>query len=212
LMGYSVVATGLVMAPFGIGTFLSILLVGRIAHRIDGRLLMAAGLIMISIAAFRMSGMSLQMDKNVVLSAGLLQGSGLGFVFVPMSTLAFATLSPHFRNDGAAMFTLIRNLGSGAGIALLGVLSYRNTETVNARLVEGLRPDNPVVAAMPSHFSLTDPAGVAALAGEVQRQALMVSYTDAFWLLGVLAISALGLILLLRAPQKGAQAVAVHIE
>jgi DHA2 family multidrug resistance protein len=95
---------------------------------------------------------------------------------------------------------------------VLQVLSYRNTETVNARLVEGLRPDNPAVAAMPSYFSLVDPAGVAALSAEVGRQALMVSYTDGFWLLSVLTIGATALILLMRAPRRGAETVALHLE
>jgi DHA2 family multidrug resistance protein len=211
-MGYSVVGTGLVMAPFGIGTLVSIMAVGRVANRVDGRLLMFAGLIMVSIATSRLSGMSLQMDNSVVLVAGFIQGIGVGLVFVPLSTLAFATLAPRFRNDGAAMFTLIRNLGQSVGISVLQVLSYRNTETVNARLVEGLRPDNPAVAAMPSYFSLVDPTGVAALSAEVGRQALMVSYTDGFWLLSVLTIGATALILLMRAPRRGVETVALHLE
>ena len=118
-----------------------------------------------------LSGMSLQMGPSFVTLAGFCQGMGTGLLFVPLSTLAFATLPAHFRNDGAAMFTLIRNLGSSVGISAFQVLSYRNTETVRARLDEGLRPDNPVVANMPEHFSLTDPAGIAALSGEVERQA-----------------------------------------
>jgi DHA2 family multidrug resistance protein len=211
-MGYSVVGTGLVMAPFGIGTLVSIMAVGRVANRVDGRLLMFAGLIMVSIATSRLSGMSLQMDNSVVLVAGFIQGIGVGLVFVPLSTLAFATLAPRFRNDGAAMFTLIRNLGQSVGISVLQVLSYRNTETVNARLVEGLRPDNPAVAAMPSYFSLVDPTGVAALSAEVGRQALMVSYTDGFWLLSVLTLGATVLILLMRAPPRGAKTVAIHLD
>jgi DHA2 family multidrug resistance protein len=211
-MGYSVVGTGLVMAPFGLGTLVSTLTVGRVANRIDGRLLMFVGLITIAIATSRLSRMSLQMDDSVVLVAGFIQGIGVGLVFVPLSTLAFATLAAHFRNEGAAMFTLIRNLGQAVGISVLQVLSYRNTETVNARLVEGLRPDNPAVATMSSHFSLVDPTGVAALSAEVGRQALMVSYTDGFWLLSVLTVGATALILLMRAPRRGAETVALHLE
>jgi DHA2 family multidrug resistance protein len=212
LMGYPVVTTGLVMAPIGIGTLVSIMVVRRIAHRVDGRLLMFCGLLLTAVAVFMLSGMSLQMDQGFVTLAGFCQGMGTGLLFVPLSTLAFATLPAHFRNEGAAMFTLIRNLGSSIGISAFQVLSYRNAETVRARLAEGLRPDNPLVATMPGHFSLTDPAGIAALSGEVGRQAQMVAYVDGFWLLGVLAIAAIPLILFMRSPRRGAPTVSLHLE
>ena len=212
IMGYPVVTTGLVMAPIGIGTMAAVLLVGRIARGVDGRLLMFCGLVVVATALFMLSGMSLQMGKNLVALGGFIQGVGIGLIFVPLSTLAFATLPAHFRNEGAAMFTLIRNLGSSIGISAVQVLSYRNAETVRGRLGEGLRPDNPVVASMPGHFSLTDPAGIAALSGEVERQAQMVAYVDGFWLLFVLAIAAIPLILLMRPPRRGAAAVTMHLE
>ena len=212
LMGYPVVTTGLVMAPIGIGTLVSITLVRRIANRVDGRLLMLCGLVLTAVAVFMLSGMSLQMGQGFVTFAGFCQGMGTGLLFVPLSTLAFATLPANFRNEGAAMFTLIRNLGSSIGISAFQVLSYRNTETVRARLSEGLRPDNPLAANLSGHFSLTDPAGIAALSGEVERQAQMVAYIDGFWLLGVLAIASIPLILLMRTPRRGAAAVAVHLD
>jgi DHA2 family multidrug resistance protein len=212
LMGYPVVTTGLVMAPIGIGTLVSITVVRRIAHRVDGRLLMLCGLVLTATAVFMLSGMSLQMGQSFVTLAGFCQGMGTGLLFVPLSTLAFATLPAHFRNEGAAMFTLIRNLGSSIGISAFQVLSYRNAETVRARLAEGLRPDNPLVAEMPGRFSLTDPAGIAALSGEVARQAQMVAYVDGFWLLGVLAIAALPLILFMRSPRRGAPSASLLLE
>jgi len=212
LMGYPVVTTGLVMAPIGVGTMVSILIVRRIADKVDGRLLMLAGLMLAAVAVFMLSGMSLQMAPSFVTLAGFSQGMGTGLLFVPLSTLAFATLPANFRNDGAAMFTLIRNLGSSVGISAFQVLSYRNSETVRARLAEGLRPDNPVVANMSGRFSLTDPAGIAALSGEVERQAQMVAYIDGFWLLGVLAIAAIPLILFMRPPRPGAASVSLHLE
>jgi DHA2 family multidrug resistance protein len=93
------------------------------------------------------------------------------------------------------------------------VLSYRNSETVHSRLVDGLRPDNPIVATMPSSFSLTDPTGLAVLGRTVQRQAMMVSMADSFWFLAVLTMFASILLLFIRAPGKGAaEAAPIPIE
>jgi len=212
LMGYPVVTTGLMMAPRGLGVLISTIAVGRIAHRVDGRLLMFGGLLLSAITMFMLSGMSLQMNGTIAQLSGLVQGLGSGLAFVPLTTLAFATLAPSLRNDGAAMFTLTRNLGASIGISVVQVLSYRNAQTVHARLVEGLRPDNPLAAAMPSHFSLTDPAGIAALTGEVERQAQMVSYVDGFWLLGMFSLAAIVPLLLIRSPSRGGATAKIHLE
>jgi DHA2 family multidrug resistance protein len=212
LMGYPVVTTGLVMAPRGMGTFAAVLFVSRFGRKVDGRLLILIGLVLNAVSMFMMSHISLDMDAWIVINSGIIQGIGTGLVFVPLTTLAFATLEPRFRNEGAAMFTLIRNLGSSIGISVLQVLSYRNAETVHSRLVEGLRPDNPVVAAMPAPLSLTDPTGLALLGRIVERQAMMVSMTDGFWALGVLTIFAALLLLFLRAPRKGAEAAPIPLD
>ena len=212
LMGYPVVTTGLVMAPRGMGTFAAVLFVSRFAKRIDGRLLILIGLVFNAVSMFMMSHVSLQMDAWIVITSGIVQGIGTGLIFVPLTTLAFATLAPAFRNEGAAMFTLIRNIGSSIGISALQVLAYRNSETVHSRLVEGLRPDNPAVATMSSSFSLTDPTGLAVLGQTVQRQSMMVSMADSFWFLGVLTMFAAILLLFIRSPRRGVEAPAIPME
>jgi DHA2 family multidrug resistance protein len=212
LMGYPVVTTGLVTMPRGIGTLLSTILVGRLVRKVDNRLLMAVGLALSAVSLVMMSHMSLQMDERTVLLSGFVQGCGTGMVFVPLSTMAFATLDQRFRAEGTAMFTLIRNIGSSIGISSLQVLAIRNTEIVHSRLTEGLRPDNPAMANLPSRFSLTDPGGIAALNAEVSRQAAMVSYIDAFWFLAILSGGAILLLLLVRKPKRAAPLVQVHME
>jgi DHA2 family multidrug resistance protein len=212
LMGYPVVTTGLVTMPRGIGTLLSTILVGRLVRRIDSRLLMAVGLALSAFSLVMMSHMSLLMDERVVLLSGFVQGCGTGMVFVPLSTMAFATLDQRFRAEGTAMFTLIRNIGSSIGISSLQVLAIRNTEIVHSRLTEGLRPDNPAMANLPARFSLTEPGGIAALNGEISRQAAMVSYVDAFWFLAILSGGAILLLLLVRKPKRAAPQVQVHME
>ncbi|HWL48109.1 MAG TPA: MFS transporter, partial [Sphingomonadaceae bacterium] len=212
LMGYPVVTTGLVMAPRGIGTFAAVLFVSRYARRVDGRLLILIGLGFNAVSMLMMSRVSLDMDAWIVINSGVVQGIGTGLIFVPLATLAFATLTPAYRNEGAAMFTLIRNLGSSIGISALQVLAYRNGETVHARLVEGLRPDNPIVATMPSIFSLTERGGLAALGQAVQRQSMMVAMADSFWFLACLTMFASLLLLFVRAPRASGDPAPIPVE
>jgi DHA2 family multidrug resistance protein len=122
-------------------------------------------------------------------------------VFVPLTTIAFATLDTKYRNEGAAMFTLTRNIGSAVGISMLQALTIRNGAAVHSRLVEGVRPDNPV---MTQGFDFDLPSAVAALNAQITRQAAMVSYVDAFWLLFLLTLAVIPLLLLMRGPRAGA--------
>ncbi len=204
LMGYPVLFTGLVTMPRGLGSLITMTLVGRIIHRVDPRLLMLIGMVLSSIAMRSMAGFSLQMDYRLVAVSGFIQGLGIGLVFVPLSTLAYATLDARFRNEGAAMYTLIRNTGAAVGIAVLSAMNIRNSETVHARLVEGLRPDNPAVHNALSSLDFTDRASMVALNAQVNAQAGMVSYVDAFWVLFIGALALTPLILLMRAPRRAA--------
>lgn len=203
LMGYPVVTTGLVTAPRGFGSLIAMIIVGRLIGRMDARLIILAGLLLTAVAVWGMSQFSLQMDSSLVLWTGVVSGMGTGMMFVPLTTLAFATLKPALRADGAGVFTLVRNLGSSAGISILQALHTRNTEAVHSTLIERLRPDNPMAQApfLRLPFSLTDPTGAALLNGEVNRQASMVAYVDDFHLMFVVALVLAPVLLLMRPPR-----------
>jgi DHA2 family multidrug resistance protein len=143
-----------------------------------------------------------------------LQGFGLGFVFTPLSIVTFSTLPRHILTQGTAIFSLTRNIGSSVGIAIVVALLAENTQTVHSRLVEHLRPDNPL-ARMPymaPPYSLTDPSGLAALNAEATRQAAMVAYIDDFKLMMMIVIVGLPLLLLLRKPQPAPRAATAAAE
>ncbi len=212
LMGYPVVLTGLVTAPRGLGTMISMITVGQLIKRVDPRLLIGTGLMIAAYSTWRMSGFSLGMDERLIVSTGFIQGLGTGLVFVPLSTVAFATLDSRLRNEGAAMFTLIRNIGSAIGISVLQFMTIRNTDTVHARLVEGVRPDNPAMTAAMPDFDFTSLSDLARLNGEITRQASMVSYIDAFYALFVVTLITAPLIFLMRPPRKGAAAPTMHMD
>jgi DHA2 family multidrug resistance protein len=202
LLGYPVITTGLVIAPRGVGSIISIYLAGRLVGRVDTRLLIISGLTMFAIAFYGMSHYSTQMGPLSIVWTGVVQGLGTGLVFIPMTTLAFATLDPSLRPDGTGVFTLVRNLGSSAGISVMQALFTRNSTIVHARLVETLRPDNPLARApyLAVPFSLTAPSGIAALNAEVNRQASMVAYVDVFHLMFVVTVVMIPMVLLLRKP------------
>lgn len=213
LLGYPVVLTGLVTAPRGIGSLITMMLAGNLIRRVDPRLLILAGFVMVGTAMFQMSGFSLGMDKSLIISTGFVQGLGTGLVFVPLALIAFDTLNPRYRNEAAAMFTLIRNIGAAVGISVLQAMTSRNDAVVHARLVEGIRPDNPVLAQSAPGFDAGMPAAVAGMNAEITRQAAMVSYVDAFWLLAVITFAAIPMLLLLRRRRRvPAVDVAVHAD
>src|SRR5271166_5866316 len=181
-MNYPVASAGLVIAPRGIGTMVAMFLVGRIINLVDVRLLILGGLALTTLSLYQMSGFSLAMDMQPIIVSGLVQGFGLGFVFVPLSTISFATLPRSVLTQGTALFSLTRNIGSSIGIAILEALFIENTQTVHSRLVEQLRPDNPLAHApyLLAPYSLSTTTGIAALNAEVTRQAQMVAYIDDF--------------------------------
>ena len=146
-MDYPVATAGLVTAPRGIGTMIAMFLVGRIINLVDIRLLILSGLALTTLSLYQMSGFSLAMDMQPIIVSGLVQGFGLGFVFVPLSTISFATLPRSVLTQGTAIFSLTRNIGSSIGIAILEALFVENTQIVHSRLVEQLRPDNPLAQA-----------------------------------------------------------------
>ena len=203
LMGYPVELIGIVTAPRGIGTMVSMLVAGRISGKVDDRLLIVAGLILCGWSTMLLSEVNLGMDERIVVVSGFIQGIGAGLLFVPITTVAFATVPPRFRNEGAAMSSLIRGLSGAVWISVLQTVTARNVAAVHSRLVENVRPDNPVVAAMAWDFDFDAVRQLARMDIEIGRQALMVAYADAFYLLFLAGLVAAPLVLLIRPGRKG---------
>jgi len=178
LMHYPVTTAGLVIAPRGVGTMIGMFLVGRIINLFDIRLIILSGLALTTLSLYQMSEFSLGMNMQPIVVSGLVQGFGLGFVFVPLSTISFSTLPRSVLTQATALFSLVRNIGSSIGIAILEALFVENTQIVHAHLIEHLRPDNPLARApyLLPPFSLSETPGIAALNVEVTRQAQMVAY------------------------------------
>jgi DHA2 family multidrug resistance protein len=191
---------------------ISMIVVGQIIKRVDARLLILTGLVLAAVSSYLMAGFSLGMDERLVLTTGFIQGLGTGLIFVPLTTIAFATLDIRLRNEGAAMFTLIRNIGSAMGISVLQAMTIRNSAIVHSRLVESIRPDNPVIRRSMPSIDFSSLSSLARLNRELTRQAMMVSYVDAFWALFVVTVLVSPLILFMRGPRKNAAAPTIHMD
>jgi MFS transporter, DHA2 family, multidrug resistance protein len=197
LMNYPVVTTGLVTAPRGLGTLIAMVIVARFSNVLDVRFIIGSGFAISAFSAWQMTRFNLQMDMYTVMWSGIAQGCGTGMVFVPLAGVAFATLKSSLRNEGAAMFSLSRNLGSSIGISVVETLLTRNIQTSHASLGEHITPFSPLMHAqfpggMPSVQTLS------ALNAQVTEQATMIAYNDNFKLMLWLSLAAIPLLLLLR--------------
>jgi len=202
LFGYPVIAVGFILAPRGLGTMLSMMIVGRLVRRVDPRLLVLFGLALTAYSLWQMTFFSPTMDRWPIITSGVIQGFGLGFVFIPLSTVAFVTLDPRLRTDATSLFNLIRNLGSSIGISIMAALLTRNVQIMHASLAGFITPFNGNLAAagLPAGILGTD-AGrttLAELDGLINLQSAMVAYLDDFKLMFLITLCAAPLLLLLR--------------
>jgi MFS transporter, DHA2 family, multidrug resistance protein len=200
LMGYPVLTTGLVTMPRGIGTMIGMFLVGRLINRVDAKILVALGMGLIAVGLWQMTHFSLQMGEGPVIVSGLVQGFGFGCTAVPLNMVALSNLPRHILTQGTAIRGLMRNLGGSIGIPILVAQLTWNTQIVHSRLVEYLRPDNPLAQApyLASPYSLTTATGMRALDAEVTRQAAMIAYIDDYKLMMIVALVSIPLVLLLQ--------------
>lgn len=212
LMGYPVVDVGLLLVPRGVGTMLAMLVVGRLAGRVDARLQIGAGLLLTSLAMREMTQFSLDTDAATVVRTGITQGLGLGFVFVPLSTVSFSTLPAPLRNEGTALYSLMRNIGSSIGISVVVALLAHNMQANHAALSTFLHPYSlplrEVVEA--GTYDLSSASSLAQLNAELTRQSAMLGYLQNFRFMSWVALGVLPFVLLLRPVQpQGGSAVPV---
>jgi len=198
LMGYPARLIGFVSAPRGVAMMFTMLVAGRLMGRVDTRLMIVTGLLLSSIAMYIMSGMSLEMDSRLIVLAGMVHGVGAAIMFVPVATVVFLTIPKEARNEASAVSSLIRNMSGAIWISVLHTMTIRNASTVKSRLVETVRPDNPIVDLKLPDVDFFSSHMMAGMDLEVFRQALMVSYINTFWMLAVACLIVAPLVMFLR--------------
>ena len=209
LFGYGVIDTGLVLMPRGVGTLVSMQISGILLRKgADPRAIIAAGFALTVYSFHQMSGWSLEADQNHIIVSSLIQGLGMGLVFIPLNTIAFATLSTALRTEGSSLLNLFRSVGASIGIAVTTALLARNLQASHAEL--GSHVTNSVTDVV--DFATIDrfqAAGTAALSYMdmmVNRQAAMIAYIDDFYLMMWVSIFTIPFVLLLRKTDAGVPA------
>jgi MFS transporter, DHA2 family, multidrug resistance protein len=205
LLGYSVLETGLVMCPRGIGVLLCMPVSQWLTRRnVDMRLIVGGGFVIVGISMFEMSHWSLDVDARHIVLTGLLQGIGIGLTFLPLNNLAFATLPARVRATASSLLNLSRSIGSSIGISVVVTLLARSVQINHLEMAEQLTPET-LGSANLGALSRIEPLGPAAMQiidGEINRQAAMIGYINDFWLMGIACFATLPLIMLIRPAGK----------
>ncbi len=206
LLHYSVIDTGMALMPRGIGTLISMQLAGVMIRRgVDGRMLIGIGFAIAGYSLWEMSGWSLAVDNANVISSGFIQGFGMGLVFIPLNSSAFATLPALLRTEGSSLLNLLRSIGASVGISIVAALLGQNIQRSHSELASHVTASvtDAVDFSTMDRFQSAGEAILWMIDGEVNRQAAMVAYIDDFYLMGWLSFAAIPLVLLMRRTIPG---------
>lgn len=216
MYGYSVLQSGFLTAPRGVGTLISMLIAGRATGKIDARLLVGIGVILMGISLEMMTGFAIDQPSRPVIMSGVVQGLGLGLIFVPLQTLAFETLATRLRTTGAALLNLSRNIGGSVGISIVSTELVRMTQVAHADLAHNIT-EQTIPTMDPTILQTIFPvAGQGALAYinlEITRQALFIAYLDDFKLMMIVTFAVLPLLFFMKRGNKvGGGGPPVHMD
>ena len=161
-----------------------------------------------------MMGFTTDVSEFTIIRTGIIQGIGLGFIFVPLSTITFATLNPHYRTEGTAMFSLMRNIGSSIGISVMTTMLTQNTQVVHASLAAVLTPFRLAMQSpwLPDIWDWQTTTGVVLLNAAVTKQASAIAYLDDFQAMMWIVIGVVPLLLLMHGPKRKVPGKDDHIE
>jgi DHA2 family multidrug resistance protein len=205
LMNYPIVSAGIVMGPRGVGTMGAMLVVGRLIGRLDTRLLLGTGLGLTAWSFYAMTGWTPDISQTTIIVVGVIQGIGLGFIFVPLSVVTLSTLPATARAEGAGLYSLSRNIGSSVGISVVNSLLTRNTQVNHADIAQHVTAVNrmfedPMIARF---WNPLTAAGRAALDAVVTQQAQIIAYIDDYKLLMIATLAVLPLLIVFKKPSGG---------
>jgi DHA2 family multidrug resistance protein len=214
LYGYSVLQSGFLTAPRGLGTLFSMLIAGRLTGKIDARLLVGAGVILMGVSLYMMTGFAIEQPSGPVIHSGIVQGRGRGRSLVPLQTLAFETLATRFRTTGAALLNLSRNIGGSVGISVVSTELVRITQISHADIAAHVTQRNipSLNPALLENLGRYGNAVLAYLNAEVTRQALFIAYLDDFKLMMMVTFVILPLLFFMKRGSKADETPMVHMD
>ena len=201
LGNYPVDMAGLMLAPRGFGTMLAMMISGRISNRIDPRLVMGLGVVLLVYSLFQFASFTPAVNEWTFIINTIIQGAGVGFVFVPLNVVAFATLDPRLRYEGTSFLTLVRSVGMSMGISIFEALITNQSQVEHSVLAPFASPLNRALQYAPD-LSLKTAHGIALLNQMINYQAQVIAYIDDFWLMGVMSISVFVVLFFMKKPQQ----------
>ncbi len=178
----------------------AMMIVGRLVGRVDTRLLLGIGLGFTAWSFYDMTGWTPDISQMTIMRNGVVQGAGLGFLFVPLSAVTMSTLSPEQRTEGAGLFNLSRNIGSSVGISVVTSLLTQNTQANHADIVQHVTAvnrlfENPAIA---QFWNPATVSGRAALDAMVTQQAQIIAYVDDFKLLMIATLAVIPMLIVFK--------------
>ena len=208
LAGYTVTDTGLLMAPRGIGTMIAMMFAGRFAMRIDPRVVMTIGMALIEWSIWEMAGWTPSINETNLIVVSIVQGFGMGFVFVPLQLVAFATLPGYLRTDGTALMNLVRNIGSAIGVSITTTVLAWSVQVNHSLLSHAASPFNPALRVNAQSLMMNPrlPMGIANLNGMIEMRAQTAAFGNDFLFMFYLCLPAFLFIWLMRRPSFTGQA------
>ncbi|MCB1369235.1 MAG: DHA2 family efflux MFS transporter permease subunit [Rhodobacteraceae bacterium] len=213
LLGYPVLESGYLFIPRGIAAGFSMVITGAVlVGRFDQRALVTLGLILTGTGNILMGRLDLTAGFWDLAWPGVVSGLGMGLFFVPMSTLAFQNIGPDRQDEASGIYGVTRSIGGSVGIAIVGWQVASRMQFHWSVLSAQITPFSDAARAYLAPLGLApdSAAGVAQLAAQVQSQAAMLAFQDAFWLSGLAAFAMLPVVLILQRPPKGAAAAPAH--
>ncbi len=203
-LGYPTFEAGLYMAPRGLASFLIMMMVGKLSGKMPPRNFIFAGICASVLGNYLMTNFSGDISAHELILPTMLQGMGLGLIFVPISTLAFTTLPKETSAEAAGIYSLIRAVGSSFGIAIVATYFSRSAQQSWSLLRGNITPYSEALRdyLAPLHLGAQDPLGIAIAAKAVMRQAQGLAYIDAFWFATANFVLILPLLLLVRTPPQ----------
>jgi MFS transporter, DHA2 family, multidrug resistance protein len=203
LANYPVETAGLVLAPRGFGTMGAMMVAGWLSNKVDARLLMGLGIVILAWSLYLMTTWTPAVSETTMIVNTTLQGAGLGFVFVPLQVVAFATLEPVLRTEGTALLSLLRNLGSAIGISVTSALVTRNGQIEHATLTGFITPLNRAFQGAAASLMPTTSHAAQVLNGMLNDQSQIIAYNNDWKLMMLTSLPMLLLLLLMRGPKAG---------
>ena len=208
LANYPVETSGLIMGPRGLGTMAAMLTGGRLTSRLDPRKLMAFGISMLIWSIWEMTSWTPDVAQWKIMTTITIQGAGLGFLFIPLQVLAFATLPGQYRTDGASLFSLFRNIGAAIGVSVTSSMLAHNTQVLHEEIGSMVTPFNRALAQGGMVTRMWDPAtahGAATLDVLINQQAQIIAYNDDYKMMIFTTAPMFLLLLLMRRPRPAAR-------